>query len=764
MNLAAPEPTLPPWLRIGECVVHLASREVHAPGARRAFRLTPKAMAVLQVLAAQPGQVVTREHLLAEVWPDTLPSNDVVTQAITQLRKALGGRGEAPGGGIETIAKSGYRLLAPVEWLGEPAPSLRLEDRPVPPDAVPTGAGAAASVPRHARRFGRWPATVAWLALAFACGLALPVWLHLDRESRAGQESTALGVPRPPYRLITSSGNFEINPTLSPDGSMVAYTSVVPERPGTSILVKTTNNAPPRVLSRPGGHAEDRLPAWSPDGREIAFARYSADGACRVMLASANGAADERELARCDHAEMLSFSWSPDGRALLFGGMPGNAGAGHGIRRLEVESGRWQALAYRSSPQDLDYAPQYSPDGRWIAFIRNPQMGDVWWMPASGGQPEPLTRDSAEFRGLAWLPDSSGLVFGRRVDSQSRLYRLDLATRRVRDMGLDDAQAPTISSSKDKLAFVQRKPKFGLYRVEREAQGGYRREPLFASNGRDAQPMVAPNGHQIVFSSDRSGEFALWWADLAAPDSLRPVGGLVPETRQPPDWSPDSLSVLVVARERDGGSALYEVMPALNRVARLAVPEPRPLQAVYLSDPKRILILGANADGAATLSLYDRSSSPWRRMASLEDVSQVRFDRNNARILFTRFSAEGLWQADAGLDLASLRRVEAGEPSRWRYRSWAVGADGQVHYLSATEACSTFESTLAADPAPSPAGGCLDPGSFSATNGFSVDAGASVLYVALAREEGSDIGFMDLPHARGGLLGLISKSLLPKGK
>lgn len=103
-------------LRVGVCTVDVASREVHVPGAKRTPRLAPKALAVLLALARQPGQVVTREQLLAEVWPDTLPTNDVVTQAITQVRKALASDGSERSAHIETIAKTGYRLLAPVTW------------------------------------------------------------------------------------------------------------------------------------------------------------------------------------------------------------------------------------------------------------------------------------------------------------------------------------------------------------------------------------------------------------------------------------------------------------------------------------------------------------------------------------------------------------------------------------------------------------------------------------------------------------------------
>ncbi len=101
-------------LRVGQCVVDVASREVHAPGAERPLRLAPKSLAVLLALARQPGQVVTREQLLAEVWPDTLPTNDVVTQAVTQLRKAFASHGGQRSEHIETIAKTGYRLMAAV--------------------------------------------------------------------------------------------------------------------------------------------------------------------------------------------------------------------------------------------------------------------------------------------------------------------------------------------------------------------------------------------------------------------------------------------------------------------------------------------------------------------------------------------------------------------------------------------------------------------------------------------------------------------------
>ena len=102
---------------MGECTVDMPLREIHAPGARRPRRVTPKAIGVLAALIEQGGRVVSRDALLAQVWAGTLPSDDVVTQAITQLRKAFDDERGNPRY-IETIAKYGYRLLAPVEVAG----------------------------------------------------------------------------------------------------------------------------------------------------------------------------------------------------------------------------------------------------------------------------------------------------------------------------------------------------------------------------------------------------------------------------------------------------------------------------------------------------------------------------------------------------------------------------------------------------------------------------------------------------------------------
>ena len=76
-------------LKVGEFVVDLPRREVVSASQAEPVRLTVKAMHVLLALVGQHGKVVSREALLEWVWPDTMPTDDVLTQAIGQLRKAF---------------------------------------------------------------------------------------------------------------------------------------------------------------------------------------------------------------------------------------------------------------------------------------------------------------------------------------------------------------------------------------------------------------------------------------------------------------------------------------------------------------------------------------------------------------------------------------------------------------------------------------------------------------------------------------------------
>lgn len=98
-------------LRIAGRLVEPSLNRIAGP--EGAVSVEPKLMQVLLCLARAPGSVVSKKEILREVWNGTFVTDDVLTRAVVELRKVFGDSAAAPRV-IETIRKSGYRLIAPV--------------------------------------------------------------------------------------------------------------------------------------------------------------------------------------------------------------------------------------------------------------------------------------------------------------------------------------------------------------------------------------------------------------------------------------------------------------------------------------------------------------------------------------------------------------------------------------------------------------------------------------------------------------------------
>ena len=172
-EVARPDAVKRQPLRVGEWRIDSTVNAFDRAG--RTVRIEPKAMEVLMVLAARAGEVVSREDLLAAVWPGVVVGDDALTQSIIKLRKALGDKPRSPSY-IETISKRGYRLIAPV----------------APADGIPTtGRNANARRGSSAARRGlRWLGMTAVVVLASA--LAAIHFLDSRSDARAGPDATSL--------------------------------------------------------------------------------------------------------------------------------------------------------------------------------------------------------------------------------------------------------------------------------------------------------------------------------------------------------------------------------------------------------------------------------------------------------------------------------------------------------------------------------------------------------------------------------------------
>ncbi len=161
-----------------------------------------------------------------------------------------------------------------------------------------------------------------------------------------------------------------------------------------------------------GSSGYDARPAYSPDGRRIAFIS-NRSGTRQVWVADADGAAPRRltDYAGC---LVLDPAWSPDGKTLAFLAYPGGWA---NLNLIDIRTGTLQTII--TSPS-LDLEPSWSADGRSIYFTsdRTGEAG-IWKIPVSGGPARPVTAGEGyrprESRDGAWIyyrktsPDSLGI-------------------------------------------------------------------------------------------------------------------------------------------------------------------------------------------------------------------------------------------------------------------------------------------------------------------------------------------------------------------
>src|SRR5215475_11389835 len=162
----------------------------------RKIKLQEQPFRVLFLLLQRRGEVVTRDELRQDLWPaDTFVDFDHgLNSAVARLREALRDSADKPRF-IETVAKRGYRFIAPVQQNGEVKPAAE----PVTPRQSPPGARL-------------WIA--ATICLALVC--AASIWA-LYRPSPDTQLAKIEVVP-----LIGLRG-YQATPAFSPDGTLVAF-------------------------------------------------------------------------------------------------------------------------------------------------------------------------------------------------------------------------------------------------------------------------------------------------------------------------------------------------------------------------------------------------------------------------------------------------------------------------------------------------------------------------------------------------------------
>lgn len=519
--------------------------------------LKKKAFETLLVLVENSGQVLEKETLMRRLWPDTYVEESNLTHYIYALRRVLGDEKENPRY-IVTIPGRGYRFSAQVSEQRDPNPTdepFVIEKhsfaRVVITEEKEESAGA--EIPPLAARvlpqLAPAPPSQSWKLWAGLGLLALglvAVGMYWWRY-RAAQVS-----PNPAAAKIvpfTGLAGREGPPAFSPDGRQIAYPWVPENGQEMELYVKLVGTGEPvRLTNQPG---DEYHPAWSPDGKYIAFLRGKVDVAELIVMPSLGG--NERKLGEIQ-ANDAYLTWTPDGQAVLTSTAVSAADKERqALVQVTVESGARKFLT-DPPPLVMDDVPRFSPDGRQLAFRRALNRGhsEVFLAQPDGGQARQLTNLNAPIHGFTWTPDGRALIVAAHREGSNGLWRVVVETGAATPLEATGRRAthPALSVQ-GTLAYVESLEDANIWRLNLRGRNSTPSK-FIATRQSDHSPEYSPDGRRIAFSSGRSGHDEIWvcQSDGSNPIQLTHFNGLATGS---PHWSPDSKQLVFDARPENHG-------------------------------------------------------------------------------------------------------------------------------------------------------------------------------------------------------------------
>ena len=495
-------------------------------------------------------------------------------------------------------------------------------------------------------------------------------------------EATAQPVP------LTSYAGIESTPDFSPDGSQVVFNWDGDGGGNVDIYVTLTSGGPPlRLTTDP---LFDTQPAWSPDGRHIAFLRHQDRENVSVILVSPLGG-PERKVGQfktnrfLGGASAASLCWTLDSRYLLVSAFQPPAQANQ-ILRVAIDGGDVKTLLAFDGNDGGYLSPDLSPDGRTLATTKY-QSGEIelWQVSEAveAGAMRTISAGNVNPAALVWTPDSKELILTPNLIGQP-LYRLPVSGGPPTPIAWTGPGAGFATFHDDRMAFVRSLRDVNLVRLDLASarEGRPVLDRIAPSSFRDVAPQYSPDGTRLAFYSNRSGSVQIWTAradgsQATALTSMDPLG-----TTGTPRWSPDGQRIVFDSNaNRTGESAAYQVYI-------VGADGGRP----------RALTSGTSNSFAATWSpdgrwIYFSSNRTGREevfRVSPEggDPEQITRDRGTAPTIspdgrflyFTRGDgAEGLWR----MPLAGGDAVQV-VPRLFRF-NYAIARDG-VYYLTQPDA------------------------------------------------------------------------------
>jgi Tol biopolymer transport system component len=412
-----------------------------------------------------------------------------------------------------------------------------------------------------------WPVAVVGTAVVILSFVI--VWLYLESRPSETPSSTMTAVP------LTSYPGEEVEPSLSPDGSRVAFSWNGEDQNNRDIYVQLVSGQgdPLRLTRDP---KTDHSPVWSPDGQTIAFMREISQEKSEVRLIPFLGGT-ERKL-----TETFAFSkwdrvdpclaWFPDGKWLVMTDK-GSREEPYSLVLFSIELREKTRLTNPPVGSIGDGSPAVSPGGDRLVFTRTlgTAARELYLMPLSVDQPTVGEEKQITFSGgmrPAWMPDGREIVFC----GHGGLWRMSAdrpgSPQRVPYIG-EGATFVSVSSYGSRLVYSREHGNSNIWRVPLARPGEAQGPPVrvISSTLPENTPSYSPDGKKIAFTSFRSGSPEIWVCDRDGSGLIQLTFFKGPLTGSP-RWSPNSQQIAFDSRAEGDGN-IYVVNAQGGKPRRL---------------------------------------------------------------------------------------------------------------------------------------------------------------------------------------------------
>jgi Tol biopolymer transport system component/predicted Ser/Thr protein kinase len=299
----------------------------------------------------------------------------------------------------------------------------------------------------------------------------------------------------------------------SPDGRSLAFPdkSSPQEIPGI-FLLSVESLEKRRLTSPPAQDVGDWWPAFSPDGKTVAFVRQIDEWRGDIYVASIDGGEPRR--LTLDSAQIQGLDWTPDGGSIVFLSPRGEARLG--LWRISASGGMPEPLAVGAdivwSPFGIS-PPSISRDGHRLAYVQSFDDANIWRIevPSSAGRANPPTSLISSTQcewGPQFSPDGKRIVFESIRSGPDELWVCESDGTNPIQLTFHGAKTPRWSPDGRHIAFVSRPEGHEDISIM-SAEGGAPRR-LTTDPANDEVPSWSRDGHWIYFSSNRTGTRQVW--------------------------------------------------------------------------------------------------------------------------------------------------------------------------------------------------------------------------------------------------------------